>query len=149
MIAEDAILILSAAFETQRVGLDADDRTEYDFANDEMYFVATQLGPQAIRLMIPLGGLSTDTHGLTRLLEGNCLGHESGPTQLAWSTIDDQPALVACIDLSLLDIDLFQERVTDFLIYAHYWQIEGPALIRGGTSALQLDDHSEMTTIRV
>lgn len=149
MIADDALMILAAAFETQRVALDGVDRMEYDFSKDDIFFIATIWGPAAIRLTVPLKGLSVDGPGLIRLLEGNCLGHETGPAQLGWSTISDEPALVTIIDLAQLDIDLFQERVTDFLIYAHYWQLEGPRLTQGGPPSALQDEAVEMTTIRL
>jgi hypothetical protein len=149
MITDDALMILATAFDLQRVGLDAEGRPEQDFARDEIFFVATEFGPSKLRLAAPIPGLSLSAQGLTRLLEGNCLSHESGPAQLAWNPIGDGAALVAFIDLTRLDTELFQERVTDFLIYAHYWQLEGPALTVGGDTQPMAADTPEMTMIRV
>ena len=149
MITDDAMKILATAFDLQRVGMDAEGRLEQDFGRDEIFFVATEFGPRQVRLAVPLSGLSLDAHGLQRLLEGNCLGHESGSAQLAWSPIGEGAALVDVIDLTALDVDMFQERVTDFLIYAHYWQIEGPALTGADAVQTMPSDASEMTTFRV
>jgi hypothetical protein len=149
MITDDALMILATAFDLQRVGLDPEGRPEQDFARDDVYFVVTEFGPQQIRLAVPLAGLGRNANALRRLLEGNCLSHESGPAQLGWSPIGDDPALVAFVDLARLDVDLFQERVTDFLIYAHYWQIEGPRLTQDGPPSVPQGEAVEMTTIRL
>lgn len=137
MLATDAIALLLAAFETERVGTDGDGAPEYDL-NAGFPFVATEIGDTLLRLTAPLPDLAPllrDRPGTAlRLLAATLQGVETGAGQIGIHPALG-PALIEVIDTATLDDDGMRLRFVDFSLHVEYWRIEALPGLAGATPA--------------
>ncbi|WP_226550577.1 hypothetical protein [Celeribacter naphthalenivorans] len=144
----DTLNMLMYAFGVDQVQALETGEMSYHFGGDQP-FGALAFPGNILRLHVPLSLKAADTAALTRVLEGNCLGIESGTGQLALSPESDGLAMVDFIALDALEKDDVQMRIVDLLLYADYWETMGAGLLGQQSASTFAPEDALMTTIRV
>ena len=139
MFATDAIAELTTHFRLDRVGMDAEGNTDYDFASG-FAFTATELDDTRLRLIAVLPGLDGRLPAgvKRRLLESSINGAETGAGQIGrHPTLGI--ALIEVVDCGPLTVEEFRLRMVDFMLHAEYWRSDGVDRLLAETAPLPAD----------
>ncbi|NIZ11990.1 type III secretion system chaperone [Phaeobacter sp. HF9A] len=146
MTFNDTLTMLIRAFDlTQAEALDSGEMV-YSFGGDQP-FGAMAFPNDTLRLHVPLAVEASEELALSRLLEANCLGVETGSARIAQNPDGAGLAMIDFIVLDGLDVDQLQLRIIDLLLYADFWDTQGAEILWQGAPVMP--DFSDMTTIRV